>query len=180
MGGSGTADVVVSFYRGDRPDAEGRFLAEIWAWDDEALEAVHDYIQWLFPLEEPSGVNPRAPLVSAAARAAFATDADLVARLGRSFERMLAFYGLERAPAADGGGIRPGPAFGVRRRVWLQPFNHNFLRLTRILTSLRILGRSADALSLFRCLEALYRGSDGPVIGARTFGFWRRAAEGRS
>ena len=52
-------DPVVSFYAGGR-DSQGRTLAEILAWGDDELEAVHDYIQWMFPTSRPSGVNPDA------------------------------------------------------------------------------------------------------------------------
>ena len=62
---------LVRFYRGDAPDARGRTLDDILAWDDEQLEAVHDYIQWLFPLDEPSRFNPDAPLLTPADRVAF-------------------------------------------------------------------------------------------------------------
>ncbi len=37
-------------------------IGEIWAWDDAALEDGHDFIQWLFPLPEPSAFVDDAPL----------------------------------------------------------------------------------------------------------------------
>jgi opioid growth factor receptor-like protein len=177
MGGGAGTDVIVDFYRGRCPDSEGRFVEDLWAWDDEALEAVHDYIQWLFPLRQPSGVNPRAPLVTAGTEAAFAADPALRERLGRSFDRMLCFYGLEHPDGRAGSLVRPGPTFAIRSAVWLRPFNHNLLRLTRILACLRTLGLRDDADALFRCLEALFLGEARDVIGARTFDFWRRAVE---
>lgn len=173
-------DAIVDFYRGRRPDSEGRFLEELWAWDDDALEAVHDYIQWLFPLPQRSGVNPRAPLVTPRTEADFAADPELRLRLRRSLERMLLFYGLERVAEGAGIRVRPAPSFAARRRIWLRPSNHNFLRLTRILASVRILGLPDDATALFRCLEGLYRGGARDLIGAITFEFWRRAVEPRS
>lgn len=176
MGGGSETDVIVDFYRGRRPDSEGRLLEELQAWDDDALEAVHDYIQWLFPLGQPSGVNPRAPLVTAATEAAFAADPALREALGRSLDRMLRFYGLERERGPAGSLVRPGPAFAIRSAVWLRPFNHNFLRLTRILASLRMLGLPDDATALFRCLETLFLGGARDVVGERTFAFWRSHA----
>src|SRR5687767_14960180 len=64
-------DAIVEFYSGGR-DSAGRTLDEILAWDDDRLEAIHDYIQWLFPTRQPSGVNPFAPLVTDATVRAFA------------------------------------------------------------------------------------------------------------
>src|SRR6266571_4801991 len=48
------SDPIVAYYSGG-PDAGGRMLAEILAWNDERLEAVHDFIQWVFPTRQPSG-----------------------------------------------------------------------------------------------------------------------------
>ena len=48
-----------------RAATSGHTLSEILSWSDDRLEAVHDYIQWLFPTGLPSGVNPAPPLVSA-------------------------------------------------------------------------------------------------------------------
>ena len=62
---------VVDFYLGTRPDTEGRFLKDLWSWSDRDLEEVHDFIQWLFPLPEPSQFNPDAPLLTAEDIAAF-------------------------------------------------------------------------------------------------------------
>src|SRR5438105_15924131 len=84
---------IVAFFSG-APDADGRRLAGILAWDDDRLEAVHDYIQWVFPTRRPSGVNPSAPLVTDATVRAFEQDAALRARLREALDRMLIFYGL--------------------------------------------------------------------------------------
>lgn len=40
---------LVAFYRGLETDIEGRLLKDILAWPDDDLEAVHDFIQCLFP-----------------------------------------------------------------------------------------------------------------------------------
>ncbi|HEY7837205.1 MAG TPA: opioid growth factor receptor-related protein [Terriglobales bacterium] len=148
---------ILTFYRGGCDD-RGRRLAEILAWSDARLEAVHDYIQWVFPLPEASGANPSAPVLSQADIAAFGADPGLRQRLAAALERMQAFYGLRP----------PGPM------PWLTPGNHNYLRLTRMLRCLRTLGLEAEARELFAQLEAVYR-DHAAVIGAVTFGFWRRA-----
>ncbi len=85
---------LIGFYSGEQPDNRGRQLTGIQSWSDEQLEAVHDYVQWLFPLPERSAFNPGAPLLSAADIEAFHAGAELRGRLLASFRRMLAFYGL--------------------------------------------------------------------------------------
>jgi len=54
-----TPSPLVSFLGGRGPDAAGRFLHDILDWDNAALEATHDYIEWLFPLPTPSADNKR-------------------------------------------------------------------------------------------------------------------------
>jgi hypothetical protein len=115
---SGDPGAWIRFLRGG-PDHRGRTLAEIRRCGDAELEAQHDYVQWLFPLPEPSPVNPAAPLLVAADRAALATDRGLAAELRGSLERMLAFYGLERVPDRESTELRPAPNFAERAAVWL-------------------------------------------------------------
>ena len=65
---------LIAFYRGLAPDSEGRTLADLWAFSDREMEDIHDFIQWMFPLREPSRFNPDAPLLTAADIAAFQAD----------------------------------------------------------------------------------------------------------
>src|ERR1700724_2057723 len=55
---------IIGFYSGTEPDHRGRYVHEIQAWPDDQLEAIHDYIQWLFPLPERSGFNVAAPVLN--------------------------------------------------------------------------------------------------------------------
>jgi hypothetical protein len=170
------ADPLLRFYRLEDTDARGRTLAEIWTWDAGRLEAVHDYIQWLFPLPEPSAFNARAPILTDEAIAAFRADATLRERLLRSLTLMLAFYGL--ALATDGDGtprIERAPDFATTSRRWLQPGDHNHLRLTRILGSLRRLGLEAHSRALQACLAAIAH-EHPQAISVATLGYWQRAA----
>ena len=108
---------------------------------------------------------------------AFRWDADLRERLLRGFRRMASFYGFEIRDFSDGSTqLDPAPDFAVRSRFWLNPGNHNFLRLTRILTSLRTLGCEDRAESLFDVLDLVYR-RDHTLIGESTYGFWRSATD---
>ena len=163
---------IVSFFSG-HPDPAGRTLAGILEWDDNRLEAVHDYVQWLFPTRQPSGVNPLAPLVTDATVAAFERDPALRVRLRQAFDRMLLFYGLRWS---EGRIEIDDSRFTARARVWLRPGNHNHLRLTRIMESLATLGLTAEARALQRCLlEDIYRGPGANSVSPRTADFWRRA-----
>lgn len=167
---------LIRFFDGGVDD-DGRRLEEILRWDDMRLEMVHDYIQWLFPLAEASGANPRAPVLDANAIATIRGDAAMQRRLRAAYERMLEFYGFRR----DDDAVVEGPRFAKAAQNWLHPGNHNHLRLSRILRSLRVLGMEDEAAALWEALRALYERETAVgrrVISAETFGYWRRAATG--
>jgi hypothetical protein len=170
-------DPIVMFYSGGT-DAHGRSLREILGWGDTTLESVHDYIQWVFPTPQPSGVNPSAPLVTPDTARAFAADAELRYALLDAFTRMLAFYGLRRA-VRDDGTIHveiDEMRFADRAGRWLRPDNHNHLRLTRIMQSLAALRLSQDARALQRCLvHDIGEGPTADRVSAGTLRYWRTA-----
>jgi hypothetical protein len=150
---------LTQFYLGNGVDSEGRRIDEIWQWDDDELEAVHDYIQWLFPTTTRSAYNPHAPIPSASDIAEFRASAALRDRLRRSFTRFLQFLGLDFTD----GVAAPAANFAERAaEVWAYA-NHNWLRVSRVLASLRLLGLEAEADAFFAWLDRAYR--DG-VIGS--------------
>jgi hypothetical protein len=171
---------LLSSYGGTVPDHRGRFLREIQNWSDEDLERTHDYIQWLFPLAEPSGFNIDAPILDDGTVSQFRANADLRRRLQTSLIRMLSFYGLEihgTVPLT----VTRAPNSGERIENWLTPSNHNHLRITRILESLKLLGLGEQARAFFDCLADIYRVESvkaTPRISEETFTFWQAAAHG--
>ena len=164
----------LAFYRGTETDHCDRTREEIVGWDNDRLEQVHDFIQWLFPLEEPSPVNPSAPVLTPADRLAFRQEPALRERLLESLDRMLAFYGFERHVAAHGVAIRKAADWAARSALWLHRQNHNHLRITRILKSLMLLGAVEEAAAFYRVLEDVYR-SNRSKISAETMHFWTDA-----
>src|SRR5262245_43707560 len=90
-----TESAILRFYDGDGTDHMLRTLEEILAWDDWHLEEVHNYIQWVFPLTDPSRANSSAPLLTPDEIAAFRESAARRATLHRAFVRILAFYGFD-------------------------------------------------------------------------------------
>jgi Opioid growth factor receptor (OGFr) conserved region len=165
---------LLEFYRGRGPDAAGRRLADVQAMDNVTLEQTHDYIQWLFPLPEPSNFNRHAPVLTGAEMKAFRHESELRAGLISSCEIMLRFYGLKWSEHTSL--VELSDLFQERASEWLTPGNHNFLRITRILRSLTLLGAPERASALLRCLEGIYQRYH-EVIGAKTLGFWRRATD---
>jgi len=52
--------------------------------------------------------------------------------------------------------------------------NHNFLRISRMLRSLSLLGCARHAAAFLECLEAIYA-ENRDTVGITTVGYWRRA-----
>jgi hypothetical protein len=165
---------IVSFYEGKARDMYGRTIDTLWSYNDDLLEDVHNFIQLLFPLETPSQFVA-APVLDAPTIRAFHDRPDLQDRLLRSLDLMLRFYGFRReAGPRDGEQVVLAPDFAAKSANWLTPYNHNFLRLTRILISLKTLGLGPWSRALFERLRSVYEGNR-DVIGLETFRYWQEA-----
>ncbi|MFE1746394.1 opioid growth factor receptor-related protein [Coleofasciculus sp. H7-2] len=168
---------LVAFYLSQRPDSEGRMIDDIWSWNYEKLERIHDYIQWLFPLKDKSGYNPNALVLDDEVVQAFRTDALLKTRLQKSFKIMLRFYGLKcNEGNINNIQITKSDKYQDRKRTWIEPLNHNYLRIARILKCLTTLGLENYAQAFFKCLDNIYS-EDSQKIGSDTYAFWKRAIE---
>lgn len=181
----GTPPRLIQFYDPilNAPDDEGRTLTSILSWSDNRLEYCHDYIQQIFPLPERSPINPSAPIISRQIFAAFRQRADLRGRLRHSFIRILAFYGLEQRLAAAASGkiedvvltVVKAQSFDKGSRRWVTWFDHNHLRITRIIRCLRVLGLGQEARAFYSQLKSVYEAYGGR-ISQKSFTFWTRAA----
>ena len=143
--------------------ASGYALEDILDWPDEDWELQHDFVQWLFATDEPSMFNPDAPVLDVATIARFQADPLLRHRLRRAFDRWLAFCGVVRTD--DGLAFdSPNP------KVWFRQ-NHNWLRITRVLRSLNLLGLADEAQAFFILLATIRA-----KIDPTTWRYWERAA----
>ncbi|KAF7888154.1 uncharacterized protein EAF02_002695 [Botrytis sinoallii] len=173
---------LVSFYRNKTPDNAGRLLSHIMSWDYEKLEDIHDYIQWLFPLPEESMFSG-APLVDENvfnAFHAFNSSTELQCNLKGSLIKMLDFYGFKFADDLDGNDlpvIIKSSNFYERCSNWLIRRDHNHLRISRILRSLRVLGLEAEAAAFYKALSDIVYNGHSQVVSSQSAEFWRRAAE---
>ena len=162
-------------------DSRGRTLESILKWDNDQLEYHHDYIQLLFPLPEGSPFNPSAPIIDRVTFNVFRASKDLQHQLRCSLERMLQFYGFESShnlihkdDSLDFK-IIEAKNFAHASRNWVKRFNHNHLRITRILRSLRVLGLENEAREFFKALRKVYE--DTGKISEKSLMFWTRAVE---
>jgi len=152
---SSTSEPLHAFLAGTGRDGHGRLVADVLGFSDEQLEDVHDYIQWLFPLPTRSGAQPGAPVLTQAAIDAIRADPRAQGNLRTATERMLRFY--------------------RDTRWWLTTFDHNHLRITRIIHSLRLLVGQDEALRFHSAILDLNAAAGSPV-NARSLEFWSDAA----
>ena len=164
---------LIPFYRGQEPNNRQATFEQILSWDDGQLEADHHYIQWLFPLASQSNHNRTAPVLDAETIQTFRNDAALKSQMLRSFRRMLTFYGLQmnEGPIA----ITRAPNFNARATVWLTPPDqnyHNFLRVTRIIRSMNILGLPEYGKAFYSIMENIARNEGAAVVSPETLRIW--------
>ena len=127
---------IVGFLEGKTPDHRGRMLSTLWRQSDDDAEHNHDFIQWMFPLDEPSQVVSSAPVLG---------DFDI----DEIRESQLAIENLDKSVSWFLG-------FLERNDHWITNYDHNHLRITRAIKSLRLLSgdQAADA---FRNFTHAYR-----------------------
>ena len=141
---SGDSDPNLLFYSGRlASQPKGGLIDDIHAdWDGEweRLERHHGYIQWLFPVFENAGMNHQSsPLTKAGARA-IRTNERMSLRVVASYKLMLRFYGLKLTDERTGAVERDESDADGARVANFNQRAHNFLRVSRILTSLGELG----------------------------------------
>lgn len=166
-----TSTALLAFYTNTSPSAAGYWFDDIISWPDSRLEECHDYIQWIFPLPEPSMHQPDSPLLSEACLQAFVSDQALRKRVAAIFHRMLQFYGIGDAIAGSVDGCSANES---KPRQWVTTRNHNYLRLTRILRFMTLIGFTSEAAFLLRELERIAFVFP-REIGAEVQAYWRRA-----
>jgi len=146
-------DYLLDFYRGTGTDIEGRSLEKILAFSLDKKESAHDYIQWLFPIDASSQFNMRAPVLNHVLIAEMKKDPQVINNMKRSFHSMLEFYGLGYDEKKHE--VYKLDSFETRAKVWLTSGNHNFLRITRILHSLNLMGLHDEAAAFYKCLNSI-------------------------
>jgi hypothetical protein len=148
---------IVEFFDKISPDSEGRTLDYILDRDYEWMESCHDYIQWLFPLMEPSNYNPDAPIMTEEDRVALEekgkTPTQRFQNIFEGVSKFINYMGIEDIwyfDSFDGFELKD---FDQRKYVWAETFNHNHLRITRMLKFLSLIGWNRYGKSLVEFMK---------------------------
>lgn len=142
---------IVGFLEGKLPDHRGRILDMLLQQTDHQAEATHDYIQWMFPLDEPSRSVNGVPLLTELEIDEIRQSSLAQANLGESARWFIGF--LER------------------NDHWITKYNHNHLRITRVIRSLRLLA-SDMAADEFRDKVLALAGDNLNLVDQKARGFW--------
>ena len=145
---------ITEFLKGVGTDHMGRSLSDIWGFDDREIEHNHDFIQWLFPLNEPSMSVFGAPV------------------LGKEDIDVILSNEVARANVIKSADWYLG--FLKRNEHWIKSYDHNHLRITRTIKSLRLIVGQIEACS-FRSKINDILGKRLSIITVKTQKFWDNA-----
>ena len=143
---------LVNFLNETGPDQQGRYLRDIWDFDDKAIEQTHDFIQWIFPLTEKSMSVPGVPTLSAEDIEAIRTSEVARSNLEKSAQWYLGFL--------------------QRNDHWIKAYDHNHLRITRAIKSLRLLVSQETAEAFLNSVFTII-GDRIENVRQDAIGFWK-------
>lgn len=139
------------FHYARAPLANGNRRDTLLHLSDEEFESNHGFIQWAFPSNEKSYHNFTAPTLDLESAMVLAEDQEFVTFLENMTVRFLEFL--------------------HRNRHWVKAHDHNHLRISRVLKSIRLL-HSYELASWFyqRVLEFA---GEAPVIMPKAYSIWQ-------
>ena len=147
---------LISFLSNKSPDHAGRKLSDILLFSDGDIENTHDFIQWIFPLSEPSGSVYGVPFLNEETIIQIKNDREV----------------LDNILEANGWFLD----FLSRSKSWRSEYNHNHLRITRILKCLVILGLKNEAQRSYSKILAIL-GNDVCRIDYTALQYWKNAID---
>lgn len=146
---------VYGFLAGDAPDYKGRHFDGILERSNDWLEKCHDYIQLIFPIDRCSSYNLFAPVITISEAEELGKDPVIQENMRKAVKRMMDFY---------------------TETGWITRNNHNCLRISRILRSLRLFHLDAEADDFYDFITKIADEHSG-VINAKTRKYWEKNNE---
>ena len=145
-----------NFLTNTESDFKDRFLIDIWNFSDEDIEHTHDFIQLLFPLNEKSEFVFHDYYLKTNSAVISIKSNDLAKNnIIKSSKWFLSF--LER------------------NSHWKRRHDHNYLRITRIIKSLRLLVSDQEANKFYKSFMLLIDENLKLKNNPITLSFWENA-----
>lgn len=145
-----------AFFEGREPDDKHRMITDFQRYGDFRLEWSHNYIQRIFPLQEPSMFS-NAPLITDAEVKEIRESRPAQDNIRKVYITMLRFWKIDDAHIRKWGNDAPV-------RFWNTPDNHNHFRMTRVLKSLKLLGMEREYQDFSTRLSYLLSLRDSGVV----------------
>ncbi len=142
------------FLIGEGSDFLGRNLQDIWDFSDEEIEQTHDFVQVVFPINKPS---------RAVSHGFYLDSEDLIEQ-------------IKNNPEAKKNILKSAKwflSFLARNTYWNQKYNHNQLRITRVIESLRLLVSNVEADKFYQSVLELIEEDN--KVNLDTLVFWKNA-----
>ena len=144
---------LIDFLEGCGCDDAGRYIEDVWAFDDQKIEGTHDYIQWLFPTIKSSQSNFTAPTLSETDIHRLREGGTATNNIWKSQEWFLSFL--------------------LRQNSWVSAYDHNHLRISRVIECLGIVG--LDHSVFLEKVMASHPNID-QIVSQRSQDYWISAA----
>jgi hypothetical protein len=157
---------ILKFYENGIRNHDGLTINDMHNFTYEQLEEGHSYIQWMFPTKESSRVNSTAPILRTKDIQYIQNNNTIKQNMKKSIMVFTDFLGLNKDYAEGKYYVK-----NSRIELWLTPYNHNYLRITRMLESTILFGFSEDAVLLFQCLSKIRNRGYREVIG-NSYQYW--------
>jgi len=135
-------------------DFKGRTLQDIWNFSYNEIENQHDFIQMIFPLDQPS---------NAVFHGIYLDDREVIENLRKN-------------PSVQSNMMKSANwflSFLNRTNHWKASNDHNHLRITRIIQSLRLLVSDKEADAFYVSVMAML--ADNNHINAISLQYWKKA-----
>ena len=145
---------IQGFLEGADANSSNWLLSDIWKFNDTQIENIHTFIQWVFPTDEPSRATPGSPVL----------DEEEIVKIQNSEQ---AKHNLSKS--ADW-----YFNFLKRNSFWRKPHDHNHLRITRAIKSLRLLCGDDEA-DYYKEQFWQILGADMSIIPSKTMEYWEDA-----
>ena len=142
-----------NFLLGIEPDFKGRTIQEIWDYSDIQIEGNHDFIQLIFPLNKKS---------QNVFHGYYLDNEDLINELKESHQIR------ENIIKSSSWFL----SFLKRNDHWKSKYDHNQLRITRVIECLRLLVGNDEADNFYQSVVGLSLDSN---INKTTLEFWKNA-----
>lgn len=140
---------LLNFLSGIGLDNRGRSISDIWSMSMDELEYTHDYIQWIFPTNQKSKANKDSVVLTKEMIDFIKVSPEIQNNIITSFILMTKFYGFDYNEYDKTLKVE----IPTNEMKWISPLNHNFLRITRIIKSLRLCGREDLAERFYTAVD---------------------------